>query len=141
MITVVRLDRPTFDRDELGDRRAERIEPAARALGYFGVDRAHPSVVQSATSGFSCTGNVALNSQSASSAAGSSNSNSGCAIGRTRVLAAAFQNQPPMWLSIASVIRRSLPTFWTSTCLGTLPFRKPGIFALRARSVAACSTA
>ena len=35
-----------------------------------------------------------------------------------------------MWLSIASVIRRSLPTFCTSTWRGTLPLRKPGIFAV-----------
>ncbi len=99
------------------------------------------SVVQSGSSGFAGTGNVALNSQSLSSAVGSSNSYSGCAIGRTRVRAAAFQNQPPMWLSIASVIRRSLPTFCTSTWRGTLPLRKPGILAVCARSDAACSTA
>src|SRR5215207_1090449 len=55
--------------------------------------------------------------------------------------AAAFPNHPPMWLSTASLIRRSLPTREISTGIGTLPFRKPGIFRLPARSDAACSTA
>ena len=45
-----------------------------------------------------------MNCQSSLSDAGSSKSNSGCATGRTRVCVAAFQNQPPMWLSTASVI-------------------------------------
>src|SRR5215207_6581639 len=55
--------------------------------------------------------------------------------------AAAFQNHPPMWLSTASLIRRSLPTREISTGIGTLPLRKPGIFRLPARSEAAWSIA
>ena len=46
-----------------------------------------------------------------------------------------------MWLSTASVYRRSLPIRETSTCIGTFPLRKPGTFVLAARSEAACSTA
>jgi len=42
------------------------------------------------------------------------------------VRAAAFQNQPPMWLSTASVISRSWPIRWSSTWRGTFPLRKPG---------------
>ena len=45
-----------------------------------------------------------MNSQSSFVEAGSSKSYSGCATGRTRLRAAAFQNQPLMWLSTASVI-------------------------------------
>ena len=82
-----------------------------------------------------------MNCQSSPSDAGSSKSYSGCATGRTRVCVAAFQNQPPMWLSTASVISRSRPTFCTSTLCGTLPLRKPGIFTRSARSEAACSIA
>src|SRR5918995_2329577 len=55
--------------------------------------------------------------------------------------AAAFQNQPPMWLSTASLIRRSLPTRASRTGIGTLPLRNPGIFRLPARSEAAWSIA
>src|SRR5438094_10662619 len=58
-----------------------------------------------------------------------------------RSRAAAFQNQPEMWLSIASLKRRSLPILEISTGVGTLPLRKPGILTLEARSEAACSTA
>src|SRR5919202_7101957 len=58
-----------------------------------------------------------------------------------RVEAAAFQNQPPMWLSTASVISRSRPMRFRSTWGGTLPFRKPGTLTLSARSAVACSTA
>ena len=43
------------------------------------------------------------------------------------VVAAAFLNQPPMWLSTASVKMRSRPIRASSTCGGTLPLRKPGI--------------
>ncbi len=99
------------------------------------------SSFQSGSSGFACTATVAVNSQSSSSEAGSSKSYSGWATGRTRLRAAAFQNQPPMWLSTASVISRSRPTRCTSTWRGTRPLRKPGILTLRARSSAACSTA
>ena len=60
------------------------------------------SVVQSAGSGFGCTSTVAEKRQSSLSLAGSSYSNSGCATGLTRARVAAFQNQPPMWLSTAS---------------------------------------
>ncbi len=55
--------------------------------------------------------------------------------------AAAFQNQPPMWDSTASLKMRSRPTRASSTFCGTLPLRKPGIFVLAARSDEACSTA
>src|SRR3954468_20207321 len=58
-----------------------------------------------------------------------------------RVCAAAFQNQPPMWLSTASAYRRSLPMRCLSTVRGTLPLRKPGILTVSARSDAAWSTA
>src|SRR5437762_6942308 len=58
-----------------------------------------------------------------------------------RSRAAAFQNQPEMWLSIASLSRRSLPMCERSTGIGTFPLRKPGILTLSARSDAACSTA
>src|SRR3954452_24619217 len=58
-----------------------------------------------------------------------------------RVRATALPYQAAMWLSIASVYRRSLPIRDTSTGIGTLPFRKPGILTLSARSDAACSTA
>src|SRR5215210_5437158 len=57
-----------------------------------------------------------------------------------RELAAAFRNQPPMWLSTASVKIRSRPMRACSTCGGTLPLRKPGIFTASARSCVACST-
>src|SRR5207253_6389058 len=96
---------------------------------------------QSGRSGVACTGKVAVKCQSSSSEPGSSKSYSGWATGRTRVCAAAFQNQPPIWLSIASVMRRSRPTFWTRTRWGTLPLRNPGTLTLCARSDAACSTA
>src|SRR5438876_9336807 len=56
-------------------------------------------------------------------------------------LSAAFQNQPPMWLSTASLKMRSRPTRASSTFCGTLPLRKPGTFVLAARSDDACSTA
>ena len=55
--------------------------------------------------------------------------------------AAAFQNQPPMWDSTASLKIRFRPTRASSTFCGTLPFRNPGIFVLAARSDEACSTA
>src|SRR5262249_42151313 len=55
--------------------------------------------------------------------------------------ATALPYQPAMWLSIASVKRRSLPMRDTSTGIGTFPLRKPGILTLSARSDAACSTA
>src|SRR5438105_2511353 len=58
-----------------------------------------------------------------------------------RVEAAAFQNQPPIWLSTASVITLSAPIRVRRTCGGTLPFRNPGILTLSARSAVACSTA
>src|SRR5215210_8969433 len=58
-----------------------------------------------------------------------------------RELAAALRNQPPMWLSTASVKIRSRPMRACSTCGGTLPLRKPGIFTASARSCVACSTA
>src|SRR6266542_1057759 len=58
-----------------------------------------------------------------------------------RVDAAAFRNQPPMWLSTASLKIRSRPIRVSSTCAGTLPFRKPGTLSDRARSEVACSTA
>src|SRR5436190_21342389 len=58
-----------------------------------------------------------------------------------RARATALPYQPAMWLSIASAYRRSLPIRETSTGIGTLPFRKPGILTLAARSEAACSTA
>src|SRR5436190_10332357 len=58
-----------------------------------------------------------------------------------RVRATALPYQPAMWLSIASVYRRSFPIRDTSTGIGTLPLRKPGILTLSARSDAACSTA
>src|SRR5215208_7683183 len=58
-----------------------------------------------------------------------------------RERAAAFQNQPSMWLSTASAYRRSLPTRASSTGIGTWPLRKPGILTLSARSFAAWSTA
>src|SRR5207253_384311 len=58
-----------------------------------------------------------------------------------RSRAAAFQNQPEMWLSIASLNSFSFPIRETSTGVGTLPLRKPGILTLEARSEAACSTA
>src|SRR5215211_4288631 len=52
-----------------------------------------------------------------------------------------MRNQPPMWLSTASLYSRSLPTRASSTGIGTLPLRKPGIFRLPARSDAAWSMA
>src|SRR5436190_5170611 len=58
-----------------------------------------------------------------------------------RARATALPYQPAMWLSIASAYRRSLPIRDTSTGIGTLPLRKPGILTLSARSEAACSTA
>src|SRR3954452_14286777 len=58
-----------------------------------------------------------------------------------RLSAAAFMNQPPMWLSTASLKIRSRPTLASSTRIGTLPLRKPGTFADWARSELACSTA
>src|SRR2546421_4812523 len=58
-----------------------------------------------------------------------------------RVRATALLYHPAMWLSIASVYSRSLPIRETSTGIGTLPLRKPGILTLSARSDAACSTA
>src|ERR671934_2643651 len=58
-----------------------------------------------------------------------------------RERAAAFQNHPEMWLSIASAYRRSLPMRFTSTGIGTFPLRKPGTLTVAARSEAACSTA
>ena len=57
------------------------------------------------------------------------------------VVAAAFMNQPPMWLSTASVKMRSRPIRASSTCGGTLPLRKPGTLTASARSCVACSTA
>src|SRR5947208_3455317 len=58
-----------------------------------------------------------------------------------RVSAAAFMNQPPMWLSTASLKMRSRPIRVSRTRCGTLPLRKPGILTERARSEVACSTA
>src|SRR6185369_11755185 len=66
---------------------------------------------------------------------------SGWATGRMFVVAAAFMNQPPMWLSTASVKILSRPTRASSTCGGTLPLRKPGTLTASARSDVACSTA
>src|SRR5262249_21637354 len=99
------------------------------------------SSFQSGSSGLACTATVAVNSQSSSAGGGTSKSYCGCSTGRTRVRAAAFQNQPPMWLSTASVISLSRPTRCSSTCRGTFPLRKPGTLTLCARSSAACSTA
>src|SRR5437764_13630347 len=58
-----------------------------------------------------------------------------------RVLAAAFRNQPPMWVSTASPKTRSRPSRARSTCGGTLPLRNPGTLTDPARSEVACSTA
>src|SRR6266536_4630073 len=58
-----------------------------------------------------------------------------------RELAAAFRNQPPMWLSTASLKIRSRPILACRTCVGTFPLRKPGILAEPARSEVAWSTA
>ena len=99
------------------------------------------TVVQSASSGLGCTSTVAVKLHVSSSEAGRSYSYWGCAIGWMRELAAAFQNQPPIWLSTASVNSRSSPRRARSTCVGTLPGRKPGTLTLPARSEVACSTA
>ena len=58
-----------------------------------------------------------------------------------RARAAAFQNQPEMWLSTASAKIRSFPSLCFRIGIGTLPGRKPGIFTDEARSEVACSTA
>ena len=62
-------------------------------------------------------------------------------MGRSRVRDAADQNQPLMCDSTASAQILSLPIFETSTGVGTLPLRKPGILTDSERSFVACSTA
>ena len=103
--------------------------------------RGTSSVVQSTISGVGCTSTVAWNVHGSSCVLGSSNSYSGAVIGRSRVRAAALQNQPPMCDSTASAQSRSLPTWATSTGVGTFPLRNPGTRTDSERSCVACSTA
>ena len=73
-------------------------------LGNLGLDRADLELVQSGSSGFACTATVAVNSQSCVVGGRELEVVLGLRDGAQLDRAAAFQNQPPMWLSIASAI-------------------------------------
>ena len=70
---VAVLGRAALDWDELGDRRAQRLELAVdELLGHLGLRRRHLEAAQSATSGGGCTATSAVKLKGSSSEVGTS---------------------------------------------------------------------
>ncbi len=136
--------RPIASGDHLGHARAKRLDLGVDELLREPRPRAcRPRASSSpARSIFGCTATVAVNCERRLGRVRQRRTRNRAArsAGCARV-AAAFRNQPPMWLDTASSISRSLPTRAMRTGIGTFPLRKPGILTLVARSEAACSTA